>query len=45
MDRSKSDIVLEKAPDAAEENGGEVRTLDELELVLVGGGGDDTVCW
>jgi hypothetical protein len=44
MDKSKLDVALETSVNA-QENEGDVRTLKELELLLVGGGGDDTVCW
>ena len=45
MEKSKQDVALEAKPGNIDENENEIRTLDELELLLVGGGGDDTVCW
>lgn len=29
----------------AEDVGGDIRALKDLEMVLVGGGGDDAPCW
>lgn len=29
----------------AEDAGSDIRALKDLEMVLVGGGGDDTPCW
>lgn len=29
----------------AEDVGGDIRALKDLEMVLVGGGSDDTPCW
>jgi hypothetical protein len=45
MDKGKLDVALETAPDNTGKDDPEIRTLEELELLLVGGGGDDTVCW
>jgi hypothetical protein len=44
MDKDTRDVTLESTTET-EKNEGEIRTLEELELLLVGGGGDDTVCW
>ena len=44
MEKSTLDVALETSVNAQERDG-EIRTLKELELLLVGGGGDDTVCW
>jgi len=44
MEKSTLDVALETSVNTQERDG-EIRTLKELELLLVGGGGDDTVCW
>ena len=44
-------VANEQAPGASTDDtraadvGGDIRALKDLEMVLVGGGGDDTPCW
>jgi hypothetical protein len=43
MEKTRLELANEIAQDQEKDN--EVRTLKDLELVLVGGGGDDVVTW
>jgi hypothetical protein len=45
MEQIKRDAALETTQDNAEQKDNDVRTLKDLEMVLVGGGGDGQVTW
>lgn len=47
MEKTRQEVALEIVSEinAAPEQEKELRTLKELELVLIGGGGDDIVIW
>ena len=47
MEKTRQEVTLDNARDntAQQENEKDVRTLKDLELLLVGGGGDDIVNW
>ena len=45
MDKNRQEITNETLQDKAPETNDDVRTLRDLELLLVGGGGDDVTSW
>ncbi len=45
MEKTRLEAAIENAQENTLDKDNEVRTLKDLELLLVGGGGDDIVTW
>ncbi len=45
MEKTRQEAVIETVADNTQEQDKGLRTLKELELMLVGGGGDDNPAW
>ena len=45
MEKTRQETVVENAVDNANDIEKDVRTLKDMELMLVGGGGDDIIVW
>ena len=45
MEKTRLEAAIENAREAASEQDNDIRTLKDLELLLVGGGGDDVPHW
>ena len=45
MEKTRQEVVIEKALENTQDQEQDLRTLKDLELMLVGGGGDDVVGW
>ena len=45
MEKITRDVAIEGTQENSQDSREEIRTLQELELLLVGGGGDDAPNW
>jgi len=45
MEKTRQEVVIEKVLETGHDQEQDLRTLKDLELMLVGGGGDDVIGW
>ena len=45
MEKTRQEVVIEKVLENSHDQEQDLRTLKDLELMFVGGGGDDAVGW
>ena len=45
MEKTRQEVAIENVVENNQEQDKDLRTLKDLELLLVGGGGDDIVNW